>query len=97
MLVGGTLTTTNGASRNYLARLFTSALPQFTSITATGDGSVQLTCNAATNAHLRLEKSSNLSEWTPLEEFTNSYGSFVYVDASASNAPCGFYRAVWLP
>jgi hypothetical protein len=70
--------------------------PHFTSLTPLVDGTIELAGRAATNAHLCLETSTNLNDWSPLDQFTNSTGTFLLNDN-----PLGFsqrfYRIVWLP
>jgi uncharacterized delta-60 repeat protein len=97
VLVGGSFTTANGTPRKYLARLFGDDLPRLTALTASAEGRVQLAGNAATNAHLRLECSANLSDWSPISEFVNTNGTFYCTDGDATDFTSRFYRAVWLP
>jgi uncharacterized delta-60 repeat protein len=97
ILAGGSFTNANGVPRSYLARFFGSAPPQFTSVTALADGTISLTGFAATNARLRLEASSNLADWLPLAQLTNTDGVFHCGDPFAANFQTRFYRAAWLP
>jgi uncharacterized delta-60 repeat protein len=98
VLVGGSFTTANGTPCKYLVRLFGDELPRITALTASAEGRVRMTGNAATNAHLRLECSANLSDWWPISEFVNTNGTFCCTDGgAATDFTSRFYRAVWLP
>jgi len=81
----------------YLWRVFGHDPPRFDSLTRLQDGVVQLSGSSATNAHLRIEASSNLLNWDSLRAFVNTNGVFNRTDAEATNFPCRFYRALWLP
>lgn len=96
VVVGGNFVTANGIVQPYLARFLGSGSPQFTSLVPLPDGTMELAGYAATNAHLRLEASSNLSDWAVVDQFTNSNGAFSRTNNLAGPA-CGFYRMVWLP
>ena len=97
IVVGGNFATANWiGNQGYIVRFFGSDFPRFTSLAPLPDGTVELAGWAATNAHLRLEASTNLSDWAPGDEFTNSTGTFLLTNNPAGS-PCGFYRLVWLP
>ena len=97
VLVGGSFTTVDGAPRKFLARLFGDELPRLTALTTLSDGRVELVGSAATNAHLRLESSANLLNWSQVAEFVNTNGVFHFTDTTMTDFPSRFYRAVWLP
>jgi len=42
----------------------------------------------------QIEASTDLVQWTPLVTLTNTYGTVQFTDASATNLPQRFYRAV---
>jgi hypothetical protein len=96
VVVGGNFATANGLTQKYIVRFFGNELPQFTSLTPLPDGTIELAGYAATNAHLRLEASTNLSDWSVLAQFTNVTGTFSLTN-NPTGSPCGFYRMVWLP
>jgi hypothetical protein len=52
---------------------------------------------AELGAHYRLDGSTNFVVWTTLYDLTNSVGTIHYLDASVTNLPKKFYRAVLLP
>ena len=95
VIVGGNFTTVNGTNQKYIVRLFGNAPPQFTSLVPLPNGTIELAGWAATNAHLRLEDSTNLSDWSSVVQFTNSTGTFLLTNATGPG--CGFFRLVWLP
>lgn len=95
VIVGGNFATANGTNQKYIVRLFGNALPQFTSLLPLPNGTIELAGWAATNAHLRLEASTNLSDWSSVVQFTNSTGTFLLTNATGPG--CGFFRLVWLP
>jgi uncharacterized delta-60 repeat protein len=97
VVVGGNFANANGNwGQKYIVRFFGNGLPQFTSLMPLPDGMVELAGCAATNAHLRLEASTNLSDWSSVGQFTNFTGTFLLTNNPAGSS-CGFYRMVWLP
>ncbi len=96
-VVGGYFSFVNGINRKDIVRLFGDNPPRFISIKPLLTGGMELTGWAATNAHLQLDFSTNLSEWNSLFQFTNITGTFIYADNEAANSPHRFYRALWLP
>lgn len=95
VVVGGNFATANGTNHKYIVRFFGNAPPQFTSLLPLPNGTLELAGRAATNAHLRLETSINLSDWSSVMQFTNSTGTFLLTNGTSSS--CGFFRLVWLP
>jgi hypothetical protein len=57
----------------------------------------QLTLIGEFGSAYRLDGSTNLLNWTPLITFTNSFGTFQYLDSGANGFDRRFYRSVLLP
>jgi len=60
------------------------------------NGALQLELNGQAALSWRVERSSNLIDWTPIASKYSAHGSIIIEDpTSASNSPT-FYRAVWI-
>ena len=60
------------------------------------NGALQLELNGQAALSWRVERSSNLIDWTPIASKYSAHGSFIIEDPTgASNSPT-FYRAVWI-
>jgi hypothetical protein len=70
--------------------------PQFSGISLTSDGVVQLELSGQMGSTYAIDISSNLLDWVQLATFTNSTGSYQFMDGSATNRGQGYYRARWL-
>jgi uncharacterized delta-60 repeat protein len=92
----GSFSTVNGMARKYLTRLFGDPLPRLIALSFAPEGRV-LRGIAATNAHLRLDASSDLLTWTAVSQFVNTTGAFEQFDGQGGTATARFYRLVWLP
>jgi GH25 family lysozyme M1 (1,4-beta-N-acetylmuramidase) len=67
--------------------------PEFTQVTSTSFGDIQLSLRGQTGKPFALYSSTNLSNWTLLRTILNSTGAINYSDSTASG-PCKFYRAL---
>ena len=68
--------------------------PTFTGVSMSAAGTVQLVLNASSNVAHQIEASTNLFDWMVLASITNDIGTLLFTDASATNYPHRFYRAV---
>lgn len=96
IVVGGNFVTVNGISQKYITRFLGNDSPQFTALMPLPNGAVELAGRAATNAHLCLQTSTNLSDWSVVGQFTNVAGTFSLTNNPPGPA-CGYYRIEWLP
>ncbi len=57
----------------------------------------RLTLTGEWSRPYRIDRSPNLTEWTPLTTLTNVFGTVQFTDGAATNLPQRFYRAVTPP
>jgi hypothetical protein len=62
------------------------------SVARLNDGRVNLSLNSTPGYGVWVDRSTDLSLWTPLTNFLNTNGSLNFIDNSASNLNAGFYR-----
>jgi len=67
---------------------------RFISETMLTNGLFRAQISGATGLVLRVELSTNLVNWAPLQTFTNSTGLLTVTDPNAGTRPRSFYRAV---
>ncbi len=58
------------------------------------NNSFKFTIDESFNRNVGIETSSNLKDWIPLTNFVGSNTPIQFLDATATNAPNRFYRAV---
>ena len=63
------------------------------SIARQNDGRVNLAVNSTPGYGVWIERTTNLTSWTPLTNLLNTNGALNFTDSSASNNNAGFYRA----
>ncbi|MBI4328214.1 MAG: hypothetical protein HY674_23540 [Chloroflexi bacterium] len=57
----------------------------------------RVTLTGEWGAPYRIDRSTNLTEWTPLTTLTNWFGTVQFTDGAGTNLPSRFYRAVTQP
>ena len=62
------------------------------SITRQPDGRVNLGVNSTPGYGVVIERTTNLTTWSPLTNLLNTNGALNFTDSSASNLNAGFYR-----
>ncbi len=70
---------------------------QITGVSWPAGGGLQLSLKDRTGGSFRIDVSTDLINWTPLATITNSPGSAVFTDSTATNTNRRFYRQVALP
>ncbi len=86
-----------GTSTNSGTISVTTGIPvslRFDSVTWLETNQVQVVISGRAGDSVTIMRSSNLVEWLPLITLTNSSGTLLYTDASVTNVPKQFYRAV---
>ncbi|MEY4386350.1 MAG: hypothetical protein RLY20_1633 [Verrucomicrobiota bacterium] len=68
-------------------------VPQIESISSIGAGVVQLRVTSTPGYPVWLERGTNFASWFPLTNQLSTNGSTLFLDANATNAAAGFYRA----
>ncbi len=64
-----------------------------TSLARQNDGRVNLSVNSTPGYGVVIERTTNLTTWSPLTSLLNTNGALNFTDSSASNHNAGFYRA----
>ncbi|MCX7871832.1 MAG: lamin tail domain-containing protein [Verrucomicrobiae bacterium] len=70
----------------------TVAKPQFMQPVLQADGSIKLTVKGVSNQIYAIDSSTNLVDWTPIVQMTNTNSVFTIFDVT-TNAPRKFYRS----
>ena len=82
-----------GSATSRVARLsFTP--PNFTGTPSVSNGVFRAQIAGATGLVVRVDFSTNLLNWQPLQTFTNTSGAFTVTDTNAPGRLRSFYRAV---
>jgi hypothetical protein len=71
--------------------------PVVQSISALAGNRVQVSFAGISNVNYRIDASTNLINWRNLGSAFNTNGAVSFTDATVTNSPMRFYRAVWAP
>ena len=85
-----------GSATSQVARLTYTGFtpPSFTGVPGLSNGVFRALLTGATGAVIRVEFSTNLLNWLPLQTFTNTSGVLTVTDTNTPTRSRNFYRAV---